>query len=96
INVNAFQFGLGFPDLFKEGALGVLSFVVPYSYSSGRNFLVSGGGDGATQYDLELSYYYPVTKNIAIVPAFYAIFNPNSFSTNPTVFVGNLRTQFSF
>ncbi|MFN4816316.1 MAG: carbohydrate porin, partial [Pseudanabaena sp.] len=85
-----------FPDLFKEGALGVLSFVVPYSYSSGRNFLVSGGGDGATQYDLELSYYYPVTKNIAIVPAFYAIFNPNSFSTNPTVFVGNLRTQFSF
>ncbi|MFN9839532.1 MAG: iron uptake porin [Pseudanabaena sp.] len=96
VNVNAFQFGLGFPDLFKECALGVLSFVVPYRYSSGRNFLVSGGGDGATQYDLELSYYYPVTKNIAIVPAFYAIFNPNSFSTNPTVFVGNLRTQFSF
>ncbi|MFN8976931.1 MAG: iron uptake porin, partial [Pseudanabaena sp.] len=29
VNVNAFQFGLGFPDLFKEGALGVLSFVVP-------------------------------------------------------------------
>ncbi|MFN9667967.1 MAG: iron uptake porin [Pseudanabaena sp.] len=96
VNVNAFQFGLGFPDLFKEGALGVLSFVVPYSYSSGRNFLVSGGGDGATQYDLELSYYYPVTKNIAIVPAFYASFNPKSCSTNPTVFVGNLRTQFSF
>jgi hypothetical protein len=96
INVNAFQFGLGFPDLFKEGSLGVLSFVMPHSYSSGRNFLVSGGGDGATQYDLEMSYYYPISKNIAIVPAFYAIFNPNSFSTNPTVFVGNLRTQFSF
>ena len=96
INVNAFQFGLGFPDLFKEGSLGVLSFVMPHSYSSGRNFLVSGGGDGATQYELEMSYYYPISKNIAIVPAFYAIFNPNSFSTNPTVFVGNLRTQFSF
>ncbi|MFN9362305.1 MAG: iron uptake porin, partial [Pseudanabaena sp.] len=96
VNVNAFQFGLAFPDLFKESALAVLSFVVPHSYSSGRNFLASGGGDGATQYDLELSYYYPISKNIAIVPAFYAIFNPNSFSTNPTVFVGNLRTQFSF
>ncbi len=96
VNVNAFQFGLAFPDLFKESALAVLSFVVPHSYSSGRNFLVSGGGDGATQYDLEMSYYYPISKNIAIVPAFYAIFNPNSFSTNPTVFVGNLRTQFSF
>ncbi|MEA5477350.1 iron uptake porin [Pseudanabaena galeata UHCC 0370] len=96
VNVNAFQFGLAFPDLFKESALAVLSFVVPHSYSSGRNFLLSGGGDGATQYDLELSYYYPISRNIAIVPAFYAIFNPNSFSTNPTVFVGNLRTQFSF
>jgi hypothetical protein len=96
VNVNAFQFGLAFPDLFKESALAVLSFVVPHSYSSGRNFLLSGGGDGATQYDLEMSYYYPISKNIAIVPAFYAIFNPNSFSTNPTVFVGNLRTQFSF
>ena len=96
VNVNAFQFGLGFPDLFKEGSLGVLSFVVPESYSSGRNFLASGGGDGATQYELELSYYYPISKNIAIVPALYAIFNPNSFSTNPAVYVGNLRTQFSF
>ncbi len=96
VNVNAFQFGVAFPDLFKEGSLGVLSFVIPHSYSSGRNFLLSGGGDGATQYDLEISYYYPISKNIAIVPAFYAIFNPNSFSTNPTVFVGNLRTQFSF
>ena len=96
VDVNAFQFGLAFPDLFKENALAVLSFVVPHSYSSGRNFLRSGGGDGATQYDLEMSYYYPISKNIAIVPAIYAIFNPNSFSTNPSVFVGNLRTQFSF
>ncbi len=96
VNVSAFQFGLAFPDLFKESALAVLSFVVPHSYSSGRNFLLSGGGDGATQYEFEMSYYYPISKNIAIVPAFYAIFNPNSFSTNPTVFVGNLRTQFSF
>jgi hypothetical protein len=96
VNVNAFQFGLAFPDLFKESALAVLSFVVPYSFSNGRQFLLSGGGDGATQYDLELSYYYPISRNIAIVPAVYAIFNANNFSTNPTVFVGNLRTQFSF
>ncbi|XGV98451.1 MAG: hypothetical protein ACAF41_05845 [Leptolyngbya sp. BL-A-14] len=32
----------------------------------------------------------------AIVPAFYAIWNPNNFDSNPTVFVGNLRAQFSF
>jgi hypothetical protein len=96
VNVQSIQFGLGFPDLGKKGALGVLSFVVPHDYLSGRRFLLSGGGDGGTQYELEASYYYPLTKNIAIVPAFYTIWNPNNFSSNPTVFVGNLRAQFSF
>jgi hypothetical protein len=80
----------------KKGALGVLSFVIPQDYISGRRFLLSGGGNGGTQYEVEGSYYYPITNNIAIVPAFYAIFNANNFDGNPTVFVGNLRTQFSF
>ena len=96
VDVQSIQFGLGFPDLGKKGALGVLSFLVPHDYLSGRRFLLSGGGNGGTQYELEASYYYPLTNNIAIVPAFYAIWNPNNFSNNPTVFVGNLRAQFSF
>lgn len=96
IRVQSFQVGLGFPDLGKKGALGVLSFVMPHNYLSGRRFLLSGGGDGGTQYELEASYYYPMTNNIAIVTAFYAIFNHNNFNSNPTVFVGNLRTQFRF
>ncbi|MGI0493075.1 iron uptake porin [Alkalinema pantanalense CENA528] len=96
IKVQSFQVGLGFPDLGKPGALGVVSFVMPHSYTSGRNFLLSGAGDGGKQYDLEFSYYYPINKNLAIVPAFYAIFNPNNFESNSTVYVGNIRTQFSF
>ena len=96
ITVQSFQVGVGFPDLGKPGALGVVSFVMPHSYLSGRNLLLSGGGNGANQYELEMSYYYPINQNLAIVPAVYAIFNPNSFSTNPTVYVANLRTQFSF
>lgn len=96
VDVQSIQFGFGLPDLGKKGALGVLSFLVPHDYLSGRRFLLAGGGDGGTQYELEASYYYPLTNNIAIVPAFYAIWNPNSFSSNPTVFVGNLRAQFSF
>jgi hypothetical protein len=96
VNVQSFQVGLGFPDLGKKGALGVISFVMPHDYLDGRRFLLSGGGDGGNQYDLEVSYFYPLTKNIAITPAFYAIFNANNFDSNPTVFVGNLRTQFSF
>jgi len=96
IKVQSFQVGMGFPDLGKKGALGVISFVVPHDYISGRRFLLSGGGNGGTQYEVEGSYYYPITNNIAIVPAFYTIFNANNFDGNPTVFVGNLRTQFSF
>ncbi|MEP0979564.1 iron uptake porin [Leptolyngbya sp. FACHB-17] len=96
VRVQSFQVGLGFPDLGKKGALGVISFVMPYDYIGGREFLLSGGGDGGTQYDLELSYFYPLSPNVAIVPSFYTIFNANNFNSNPTVFIGNIRTQFTF
>lgn len=96
VRVQSFQVGLGFPDLGKEGALGVVSFVVPHDYLEGRRFLLSGGGDGGTQYELEASYRYPVNDNIALVPAFYTIWNANNFDRNPTVFVGNMRMQFTF
>lgn len=96
VDVQAVQAGLAFPDLGKKGALLTVSYVMPYDYTSGENFLVSGAGDGGTQHDLEATYFYPVTKNIALVPAFYTIFNANNFSDNPNIYVGNLRMQINF
>lgn len=96
VSAQGFQIGAAFPDLGTRGALATLSFVMPFNVTAGRQFLVSGGGDGGTQYNVELAYFYPLTYNIAIVPAFYAIINPNNYSTNPPVYVGNLRTQFRF
>jgi Carbohydrate-selective porin, OprB family/S-layer homology domain len=96
LSAQAFQIGLAFPDLFKEGAQGTISFGMPFNYTSGRNFLVSGGGDGGIQYDLEATYFLPISRNIAIVPNLYVIFNPNNFSSNPTVFAANMRMQFNF
>lgn len=96
INAQAVQAGIAFPDLGKEGALLTLSYVIPFSILDGRNFLVSGGGNGAVQYEFEANYYFPLTDNIALVPAFYLIANPNNFSDNPNIYVGNLRAQFSF
>jgi hypothetical protein len=96
VNVQSIQAGVAFPDLGKEGALLTLSYVRPFAVLDGRNFLASGGGDGGVQYEFEATYYFPLTNNIAIAPAFYAIANPNNFSDNPTIYVGNLRTQFSF
>ena len=96
VNSQSFQAGVGFPDLGKQGALAVVSVAVPFDVRDGRQFLVAGGGNGGTQYEIEASYFLPVTDDIAVVPAFYAIVNPNNFSDNPTIYVGNFRTQFSF
>jgi hypothetical protein len=96
VNAQSLQLGVAFPDLGKEGALATFSYLIPFSILDGRNFLVSGGGDGGVQYEFEAAYYFPLTDNIAIVPAFYLIANPNNFNANPNIYVGNLRAQFSF
>ena len=96
VNAQAIQAGLAFPDLGKEGALGTFSFVIPFSVLNGRRFLISNVGNGGKEYDFEGTYFYPLTNNIAIVPAFYYIMHPNNFSNNPGVLVGNVRAQFSF
>lgn len=90
------QAGVAFPDLGKEGAMAAISYLIPYSYIDGREFVLSGAGDGGVQWEIEAAYFYPLTDNIAISPRLYVINNPNNFSDNPTVFVGNLRTQFRF
>lgn len=96
VNAQSIQFGLAFPDLFKEGALGTFSFVVPFDILEGEEFFVSGAGDGGTQLDFEVTYFFPVNSNVALVPAVYVIANPNNFEDNPAIIVGNLRLQFSF
>ncbi|NJL47168.1 MAG: iron uptake porin [Leptolyngbyaceae cyanobacterium SM2_5_2] len=96
INAQSFQFGLAFPNLFKEGALATVSYLVPFDVTSGRNFLVSGGGDGGTQQEVEVSYRYPLNRNISLMPSFYWIINPNNFGSNPDIFLFNLQGQISF
>ena len=96
VSTNTFQAGLAFPDLFKEGAQAMISFAMPFKFTDNDNVITSGKGNGGTQYDLELSYIYPVTKNISLVPSAYFIFSPNNFNSNPTIFVGNLQAVFFF
>jgi hypothetical protein len=96
INAQALQIGIAFPDLFKEGALATVSYLIPFSILDGREFLVSGAGDGGVQYEVEATYYYPLSDNLALVPAFYWIGNANNFSNNPNLYIANFRAQFSF
>ncbi|GET42177.1 iron uptake porin [Microseira wollei] len=96
LRAQSFQVGVAFPDLGKRGALATLTYVWPFDVLQGRKFLVSGGGDGGTQFDIEATYYYPVTNNIAIVPYFYITGNANNFDDNPLIYSGTVQVQFSF
>ncbi|MGF1568819.1 MAG: iron uptake porin [Nodosilinea sp.] len=96
VNAQSFQVGVAFPDLFKEGAVASFSYLVPFDVTGGGNFLVSGGGDGGTQQEVEFTYRYPVNRNIAIAPSVYWIMNANNFNSNPDIFLFNLQAQFSF
>ena len=78
--------GFAFPDLFKEGAMAGVAV--------GQPFIESNVGN-ATQTNLELFYNFPVTNNIRITPDVQFVFNPNN-TTGSTIFVGTLRTVFSF
>ncbi|MEA5468224.1 iron uptake porin, partial [Spirulina sp. 06S082] len=83
ISMQSFQFGLAFPDLGKQGALGTLSFVVPLNIISGREFIISGNGDGGTEFNMEATYFFPITDNISIVLSIYGVIGANNFSSNP-------------
>ncbi len=96
VNAQSVQAGLAFPDLGKEGALATFSYVIPFSILDGRRFLISDVGDHGIQNDFEATYYFPLTENIAVVPAFYLITRANNFKSNGPIYVGNVRLQFSF
>lgn len=96
VNAQSFQVGLALPDLGKEGALGTFSFLVPFDVLDGEEFLAAGAGDGGTQYEFEVTYFYPVNRSLAIIPAFYLVANSNNFEDNSNIYVGNLRLQLSF
>ena len=71
VNAQSIQFGLGFADLGKKGAMGTLSFLIPFDVSNGCKFLVAGGGNGGTKYEIEATYFYLFTNNISSVTAFF-------------------------
>lgn len=87
INPQTWSFGFAFPDLFKEGALAGIAV--------GQPFITSSIGN-SSQTNVEAFYNFPISSNIRITPDVQLIFNPNNNSTNSTIFVGTLRTVFSF
>ncbi|MBD2208229.1 iron uptake porin [Calothrix sp. FACHB-1219] len=88
---------LGFPDLGKKGNFAGIVFGAPPYVAS--NQFVSGANrrrDDDVTYHLEAFYRYKVNDNIAITPGLISIFNPEGNSSNPNIYVGVVRTTFTF
>jgi hypothetical protein len=98
---------LTFPDLLKEGNLGGIVFGMPPKVtdndfgpitrvlSAGRD-VTNARRDRDTTYHLEAFYRHRLNDKISITPGLLVIFNPESSRNNDTIYVGTLRTTFTF
>ena len=85
---------LGFPDLFGEGNLGGIVVGMPpkvTDHNGGRDFQ-----DRDTSLLFEAFYRHQMNDFISITPGVLVITNPEHQDNNDTIFVGTLRTTFTF
>lgn len=90
---------LAFPDLLKKGNLGGIVVGVPPKASSNDYRSRAGAArrvDPNTSLHLEAFYTFQLNKNVSVTPNFFVITNPEQNSNNGTIWVGTLRTNFSF
>lgn len=98
-NATSFNWALnvGVPDLVKEGSL--LGFIIgqpPKLISNDARRNDAELKDPDTSLHFEALFTYPITRRISITPGFFVITNPDHNSDNNTIWVGTMRTRFSF
>jgi len=84
---------LGLKDFGKEGNLLGLLFGQPPKVTSND---VAGREDPDTSYHAEALYKVKLSDNIAVTPGVLVIFNPEHNDANDTIYIGTLRTTFTF
>ena len=84
---------LAFPDLGKKGNMAGIVFGQPPKVTSND---IAGRRDRDTSFHLEGLYRYQLSNNISITPGIIVIFNPENNNVNDTVYVGTVRTTFTF
>lgn len=88
---------LSFLDLGKEGSvLTVSGGLVPRATN-----VTNKPGDPINEdlnatYLIETQYRFPINKNISLTPGFYVVLNPEGNNNNSAIWVGLLRTTFTF
>jgi hypothetical protein len=103
--------GLGFPDLGKKGNLLGFVFGMPpkvtdtplrgQTLRNSLGVLVPGATkpnrqDKGDSYHIEGFYRYQVSDNISITPGAFVILNPENNNSNDAIWVGTIRTTFTF
>lgn len=90
---------LAFPDLFKKGNLGGIVVGVPPKATSNEYRSRPGAAqraDSDTSLHLEAFYTLRFNKNVSVTPDVFVVTNPEQNSKNSAIWVGTLRTNFSF
>jgi hypothetical protein len=88
-------------DFGREGSMLGLTFGQPPKVTSSDYKRTIGTRvveqkDSDTSYHLEALYRMQLNDNISVAPALLVIFNPEHNSRNDTIYVGTLRTTFTF
>ncbi|MBE9166498.1 carbohydrate porin [Pleurocapsales cyanobacterium LEGE 06147] len=84
---------LAFPDLAKEGDLVGLVFGQPPRLINNE---FPGIDEPDPAFNLEVFYRFPVSDRLLITPGLLVVFNPEHNNNNDTIYVGTIRTTFSF
>ena len=84
---------LALPDLGKKGNLAGFVFGIPPKVTSND---VATRRDNDTSFHIEGFYTYRVNDNISVTPTLFVITNPEANSANDPIWVGALRTTFTF
>lgn len=90
-NILNYAVTLAFPDLGGKGNLAGFVFGMPPKVVSS-----SQRHDPGTSLHIEGFYRFRVTNNIAITPGLFVITNPEHNDNNDSIFVGVIRTTFTF
>ncbi|PMB03217.1 hypothetical protein CEN49_23850 [Fischerella thermalis CCMEE 5273] len=99
-SMNYWAATLALKDFGKEGNLLGLIFGQPPKVSDNDAFTSAARTtrreDNDTSYHLEALYRLQLTDNISVTPGAIVIFNPEHNNDNDTIYVGTLRTTFTF
>ncbi len=97
--LNYWGAAFGLQDFGSKGSvLGLIFGQPPKTASNNANVISNGRGlrDTNTSYHLEGLYKWQLNDNVAITPGLLVIFSPEHNDRNDTIYVGTMRTTFTF